>query len=168
MESRVTLLGHPVHQMLIVFPLGLLATSVIFDVIFLINREADMAIAAYWTQAAGIIGALLAAPFGSLDWLRIPAGTRAKRVGAIHGGGNLVVVALFLTSWILRSEPPDAPSAFALLLSFAGAALALVTGWLGGELVVRHGMGVHRNAGLDAPSSLHDSHQDSRRMRHQP
>jgi uncharacterized membrane protein len=168
MESRVTLLGHPVHQMLIVFPLGLLATSVVFDVIFLANREAEMAVVAYWTQAAGIVGALLAAPFGLLDWMRIPAGTRAKRVGAMHGGGNLIVVALFLVSWLLRTEPPQAPSALALLLSFSGVALAFVTGWLGGELVVRHGMGVHRNAGLDAPSSLHDPHHEARSMRHQP
>ena len=168
MESRATLLGHPVHQMLIVFPLGLLATSVIFDVIFLANREAEMAIAAYWTQAAGIIGGLIAAPFGLIDWMRIPGGTRAKRVGAVHGVGNVIVLLLFFASWLLRTAPPDAPSAFALLLSFSGAAAAFVTGWLGGELVVRHGMGVHRNAGLDAPSSLHDAHHNSRSMRHQP
>ena len=167
MESRATLLGHPIHQMLVVFPLGLLATSVIFDLVFLANREAEMAIAAYWTQAAGIVGALVAAPFGLIDWMRIPSATRAKRVGAVHGLGNGVVVLLFLASWLLRTEPPVAPSAFALLLSFSGAALAFITGWLGGELVLRHGMGVHRNAGLDAPSSLHDAHH-SRSMRHQP
>ena len=84
MESRVKLLGHPVHQMLIVFPLGLLATSVIFDLVFLANREPEMAIAAYWTQAAGLIGGLCAAPFGLLDWMRIPVHTRARRVGAVH------------------------------------------------------------------------------------
>lgn len=167
MESRVTLLGHSVHQMLIVFPLGLLATSVLFDVAFLATRMEEMAIAAYWTQAAGLIGAVLAAPFGLLDWKAIPAGTRAKRVGAMHGLGNGVVVLLFLASWLLRKEPPYAPPALALLLSFSGAALAFITGWLGGELVARHGVGVHRNAGLDAPSSLHDP-QHGTRVRHQP
>jgi uncharacterized membrane protein len=167
MESRVKLLGHPVHQMLIVFPLGLLATSVVFDLIFLANREPEMAIAAYWTQAAGLIGGLIAAPFGLLDWMRIPIDTRAKRVGAIHGIGNGIVILLFLGSWLLRNDPSHIPPAFALLLSFSGAALAFVTGWLGGELVVRHGIGVHSNAGLDAPSSLHDPHHDTR-MRHQP
>jgi uncharacterized membrane protein len=167
MESRVNLLGHPVHQMLVVFPLGLLATSVIFDLVFLANREPEMALAAYWMQAAGLIGGLVAAPFGLLDWTRIPVGTRAKRVGAVHGIGNAVVILLFLCSWLLRSDPSHMPTAFALLLSFSGVALAFVTGWLGGELVVRHGMGVHDNAGLDAPSSLHDPHQ-SARMHHQP
>ncbi len=167
MESRVKLLGHPVHQMLIVFPLGLLATSVVFDLIFLANREPEMAIAAYWTQAAGLIGGLIAAPFGLLDWMRIPTHTRARRVGAIHGIGNGIVILLFLGSWLLRNDPSHIPPAFALLLSFSGAALAFVTGWLGGELVVRHGIGVHSNAGLDAPSSLHDPHHETR-MRHQP
>jgi len=166
-ESRVKLLGHPVHQMLIVFPLGLLATSVIFDLVFLANRETEMAVAAYWTQAAGLIGGLCAAPFGLLDWMRIPVHTRARRVGAVHGIGNAIVMLLFLCSWLLRGDPSHIPPALALLLSFSGAALAFVTGWLGGELVVRHGIGVHNNAGLDAPSSLHDPRHDAR-VRHQP
>ena len=166
MESRVTLLGHSVHQMLIVFPLGLLATSVVFDLVYMTNRMEEIAIAAYWTQAAGLIGAVFAAPFGLLDWMKIPAGTRAKRVGPLHGLGNGIVVLLFLASWVLRDEPPYAPSALALLLSFSGATLAFVTGWLGGELVARHGVGVHRNAGLDAPSSLHDPHHGTH-IRHQ-
>jgi uncharacterized membrane protein len=153
--------------MLIVFPLGLLATSVIFDLVFLANRETEMAVAAYWTQAAGLIGGLCAAPFGLLDWMRIPVHTRARRVGAVHGIGNAIVMLLFLCSWLLRGDPSHIPPALALLLSFSGAALAFVTGWLGGELVVRHGIGVHNNAGLDAPSSLHDPRHDAR-VRHQP
>ena len=113
------------------------------------------------------IGALVAAPFGFLDWSRIPQGTRAKRVGAMHGIGNVGVVLLFLASWLLRDDPSGEPSAFALLLSFTGVALAFVTGWLGAELVVRHGVGVHQNASLDAPSSLHDPHHGTH-VRHQP
>ena len=112
MESRATLLGHPVHQMLIVFPLGLLATSVIFDVIFLANQDADMPIAAYWTQAAGIIGGLIAAPFGLIDWMRIPGGTRAKRVGAVHGMGNVIVKSIrssTLSKSLDRSSEPLTP-----------------------------------------------------------
>jgi uncharacterized membrane protein len=153
MKAQARLFGHPIHQMLIVFPLGLLATSVAFDVVGLITRDMTWPVVAYWTMAAGIIGALLAAPFGLIDWLGIPRGTRAHRVGAVHGGGNLVVSALFLISWLLR-DPGVEPSAGALALSFAGTALALVTAWLGGELVSRLGVGVDERAGLDAPSSL--------------
>lgn len=158
MESRAKLLGHPVHQVLVVFPLGLLSTAVIFDLIYLANSDPTMAAVAYWLVAAGLVGAVVAAPFGTRDWLAIPPGTRAKRIGALHGGGNMVVALLFLGSWLLRPEPPGAPSLLAFLLSFAGAALAMVTGWLGGELVDRLGVGISDNAGLDAPSSLDTRH----------
>lgn len=154
MQSHAKLFGHPVHQMLIVFPLGLLASAVLFDIIHLATDVPEMATVAYWLVAGGIIGGLVAAPFGTIDFLHIPNGTRAKRIGMLHGGGNLVVVLLFIGSWWLRPEPPATPSALALLLSFAGAGLALVTGWLGGELVDRLGVGVDDNANVDAPSSL--------------
>ncbi|HKG92251.1 MAG TPA: DUF2231 domain-containing protein [Gemmatimonadaceae bacterium] len=154
MEARAKLLGHPVHQILIVFPLGLLATAVIFDVIRLVSGNGYWSEIAYWMIAAGVVGGLAAAPFGTIDWTKIPAGTRAKRVGALHGVGNVLVVVLFAASWLLRRDDPRAPEALALALSFAGAGLALVTGWLGGELVDRLGVGVDEGAHLDAPSSL--------------
>lgn len=154
MQSKAQLLGHPVHQMLIVFPLGLLATGVVFDIIYLASGTRGFADVAYWLIFSGIIGGLLAAPFGLVDWLSIPNGTRAKRIGAMHGLGNAVVLVLFVLSEIMRNrDPADAPT-IAYICSFAGAALALVTGWLGGELVDRLGIGVHANAGVDAPSSL--------------
>lgn len=106
MESKVKLLGHPIHPMLIVFPLGLLATAVVFDVIYMITRNAAFATVAFWNIAAGIIGGLGAALFGLVDWLAIPAGTRAKSVGAWHGIGNVVVVGFFAISWLLRLGEP--------------------------------------------------------------
>jgi uncharacterized membrane protein len=154
MESRAKLLGHPIHPMLIVFPLGLLATAVVFDVIFLITDTLVMATVAYWMIVAGIIGGLLAAPFGLIDWLAIPEGTRAKAIGRMHGLGNVVVLLLFAGSWFLRRDVPEAPGLFAHFLSFAGAGLALVTAWLGGELVDRLGVGVYDGANLNASSSL--------------
>jgi uncharacterized membrane protein len=154
MESRAKLLGHSVHQMLIVFPLGLLATAVIFDVIYLITGRPAWTEASYHMIPAGIIGGLIAAVFGLLDWLKIPAGTRAWRVGAWHGGGNVVVVLLFAISEWIRRGAPSTPSRGALVFSFLGVLLALVTGWLGGELIDRLGVGVDAGAHLDAPSSL--------------
>ena len=154
MEARARLFGHPVHQMLVVFPLGLLATAVIFDVIGLISGGATWPIVAYWTMLAGIVGAVVAAPFGLIDFLAIPRGTRARRIGAMHGGGNAIVSLLFVGSWLLRN-PQQAPGEAALAMSFGGAALALVTGWLGGELVSRLGVGVSAAAGLNASNSLH-------------
>ncbi|MBW3575964.1 MAG: DUF2231 domain-containing protein [Actinobacteria bacterium] len=154
METRFKLLGHPVHPMLIVFPLGLLATAVIFDVLYLITANADLAVFSFWAIAAGIVGGLAAAIFGLIDWLAIPSGTRAKQVGLVHGGGNVVVVALFAVSWLLRRDQATTPEALALSLSFAGVALAAVTGWLGGELVDRHAVGIDDGAHADSPHSL--------------
>jgi uncharacterized membrane protein len=154
MESRAKLFGHPIHQMLIVFPLGLLAMAVIFDIFALALAEGYWSEIAYWMIAAGVVTGLLAAPFGLIDWLAIPAGTRAKRIGAVHGLGNVVVVLLFAVSWWMRTGAPASPGTIALVLSFAAGALALFTGWLGGELVDRLAVGVDEGAHLDAPSSL--------------
>ena len=154
MESRAKLLGHPIHQMLVVFPLGLLATALVFDVVQLVTGVAFWSVLAYWMIAAGILSGLLAAPFGLVDWLAIPSGTRAKRVGALHGGGNVVVLCLYLLSWLMRSGNPAAPEVPALALAFLGGGLAMVTGWLGGELVDRLAVGVDDGAHVDAPSSL--------------
>lgn len=159
MESRAKALGHPIHQMLIPFPFGLLATAVIFDIIYLIWGSAAFATVAFWMIIAGIIGGLLAAPFGLIDYLAIPQGTRAKSVGLVHGLGNVVVLLLFAASCWLRygaahTVVPYVPSTLALVLSFVGFALAGLTGWLGGELVDRLSVGVDDGAHLDAPSSL--------------
>ncbi len=154
MRSHARLLGHSIHQMLIVFPLGLLGTAVVFDLINLATRTEAFNVVAYWMIAAGVVGGLLAAPFGFVDWLHVPGGTRAKRVGALHGLGNVVVILLFAGSWLLRRPEAEVPP-LALALALAGVGLSLVTAWLGGELVSRLGVSVYENAGLDTPSSLH-------------
>src|SRR3954465_12132989 len=151
MESRFKLAGHAVHPMLIVFPLGLLGMAAIFDIIQLSTRNGRWSEIAFWMIGAGLITGLLAAVPGFVDWLSIPARTRAKSIGLWHGGGNVLVVILFAGSWLLRRPNPSAPDTSAYALSFAGFALALVTGWLGGELVERLGIGVDEGAHPDAP-----------------
>lgn len=154
MESRAKLFGHPIHPMLIPFPLGLLGMAVVFDLIALSTARDDLARAAHSMIAAGIITGLLAAVFGAIDWLAIPSGTRAKRIGAAHGLGNVVIVVLFAGAWLLRRGEPEDPSGRAVLIEVVGVLGALVTGWLGGELVDRLGVGVDPDAHPDAPSSL--------------
>ena len=154
MEVKAKLLGHPIHQMLVVFPLGLLATSFAFDMVFLSTKDGSFGVVSFWMIAAGIIGALAAAVFGLIDWLGIAPNTRAKALGLWHGGGNVVIVILFIASWFLRRDMPTNPGSGAITLSLLGVLLALVTGWLGGELVDRLGVGVDDGAHLNAPSSL--------------
>jgi uncharacterized membrane protein len=158
MESRAKALGHAIHPMLIPFPLGLLATAVVFDIVYLVSNGPGFAVAAAYMIGAGVIGGLLAAPFGWIDWFKIPTGTRAKSIGLLHGIGNVVVVALFAVSWVVRANNGWEPTAWALVCSFAAVVLAVGTAWMGGELVERLGVGVDDGAGIDAPSSLSHRH----------
>lgn len=157
MKAAARLLGHPVHQMLIVLPMGLFAGSIIFDVMCRVTSSSRWADVAFWTLGAGIVSGLIAAVFGAADWVSIPPSTRAKRVGLVHGMGNVLMVALFAVSFAMRVHAPTqmAPAG-AFILSLLAGAIALGTGWLGGELVNRLGVGVHEDANLDAPSSLSD------------
>jgi uncharacterized membrane protein len=154
MESRVKFAGHPVHPMLVVFPLGLLATAVIFDVIYLISGNSEWARVAYYMIGAGIIGGLAAAVFGWVDWMAIPGGTRAKRIGLWHGLLNVAVLTLFFLSWMLRRGSPELPPTGAVVAGLAAAAISIIAAWMGGELVNRLGVGVYDGAHLDSPSSL--------------
>ncbi len=154
MQSRIKVFGHAPHPMLIPFPLGLLATAVVFDLIHLFGGSDVWLQTSYRMIAAGVIAGLLAAPFGWIDWFAIPSGTRAKTIGLVHGLGNVTVVALFAISWLVRRGDVADPGTIAFVLSFAGAGVAVIAGWLGGELVERLRVGVDDEAGLDASSSL--------------
>jgi uncharacterized membrane protein len=154
MESRVKLFGHPIHPMLIPFPIGLLATAVLFNVIYYFKDVSAFSWAAFYMIAAGIIAALIAAVFGIVDFLNIPSGTRAKSIAQLHGGGNVTVVVLFAIAWLLRLPHPEDSQTLAFILELIGVGLLGFTGWLGGELVDRLGVGVDQGANLNAPSSL--------------
>jgi uncharacterized membrane protein len=155
MESRAKLLGHPVHPMLIVLPLGLFIAAVVFDALYLWRGTLTFAAVGYWNIAGGILSGLLAAVFGLIDWLAIPSGSRAKRIGLLHGGSNVVVVLAFAVVWWLRSSSVDVrPSGGVFLIELGALVLGSVAGWLGGELVDRLGVGVDDGANINAPSSL--------------
>jgi uncharacterized membrane protein len=141
--------------MLIVLPLGLFIAAVVFDALYMWRGNPTFAAVAYWNIAGVIIGGLLAAVFGLIDWFAIPSGTRAKRIGLLHGGSNVIVVGAFALVWWMRTNSVDAaPSTNLFLLKIAALLLGSVAGWLGGELVDRLGVGVDNGAHLDAPSSL--------------
>ena len=165
MESKAKFLGHPVHQQLIAFPVGLFITAVVFDIISAATGNLRWTQMAFYLIGAGILTGLTAAIFGLLDWLGIPGGTRAQRIGAIHGLGNVLVVLLFIASFFLRWPDPTVTPTLGYVLSYVGAIVLLVTGWLGGELVDRLAVGVDSGANVDAPSSLHASTPLPRRHR---
>ncbi|RLK24045.1 putative membrane protein [Micromonospora sp. M71_S20] len=155
MESRLKVLGHPVHPMLVMFPVGLLVTAVLFDLVDTVGGPEFLGEVAYWNITVGLIGGLLAAAAGTFDLLAIPPATRAKRVALTHAAANVAVILLFAAIWVVRLNA-DSRAAGGALIAIEVVALAIlgVSAWLGGELVDRLGVGVDREAGLDAPSSL--------------
>jgi uncharacterized membrane protein len=154
MESKAKIFGHAIHPMLIVFPLGLLGTAAIFDIIYLITLNRTWPAASFWMIVAGLIGGVVAALFGFIDWLNIPSGTRARTIGLYHALVNDIALILFAVGLYLRWSTPETPPTIAAVCSIVGVAFALVGGWFGGELVERLGVSVYADANLDAPNSL--------------
>jgi len=161
MGSRANLFDHPIHPMLTVFPLGLLATSVGFDVLHRVRTAGWLvddryngwwASQAYWLIATGVLGGIAAALVGYIDWRALPDDSRTKQIGKWHAVGNIVVLTLFATSWYLRRDAPHRPSSFELVLSLTGLGLVALTAWLGVDMVGRLGGG--DGGQLDAPRPL--------------
>lgn len=155
MESRVKALGHPVHPMLVMFPLGLLVTAVVFDLVDLVGGPEVLGEVAFWNITVGLAVGLLAAAAGLIDFLAIPGGTRAKRVGTMHGLLNAALIVIFAIVWLVRlgADGRDAGTGL-FVVELIALGVGGVSAWFGGELVDRLGVGVDENANLDAPSSL--------------
>jgi len=155
MESRAKVLGHPIHPMLIVLPLGLFISAVVFDAIYLWRGSAPISTVGYWNIAAGIIGGLLAAVFGLIDWLAIPSGPRAKRIGVLHALSNVAAILCFaFVFWMRYSSGQLETTTRLFAIEVVALLVGAVGGWLGGELVDRLGVGVDTGANLDAPNSM--------------
>ena len=155
MESRMKVLGHPIHPMLIVLPLGLFIGAVVFDAIYLWRGSSTIATVGYWNIAGGIVGGLLAAVFGLIDWLAIPAGTRAKRIGLWHAFSNVLAILGFaLVFWMRYSSGQLATTTGLFTIEVVALLFGAMGGWLGGELVDRLGVGVDNGANLNAPNSI--------------
>ena len=140
MISRASVAGHPLHPMLVPLPIGLWIFSLVCDVVFFVKGTGIWSTLALYTMAGGIIGALLAALPGLYDLYHLRH-SQAKTIGLWHMGINLSLVTLYVLNflWRLNAEPV-AKGPFVLSI-LAVIALA-VSGWLGGEMVYAHGVGV--------------------------
>lgn len=142
MSLRV--LGHPVHTALVHFPIGLCCTTVVWDAAWLGSGDGIWWRVAYYTLAAGLVSSVPAAFTGFADYIALredhPAVTTATRHLLATGSG----MGFFLISLLLRADggsPEEAISWLAPALALVGAGLFGIGGWLGGELVLRHGVG---------------------------
>ncbi|HET7011546.1 MAG TPA: DUF2231 domain-containing protein [Anaerolineales bacterium] len=139
--SRAAIRGHPLHPALVPFPIAFLVGALLSDVAFWQTADPFWARASLWLVGAGLVGGVLAASLGLIDFLSI---RRARGFdGWVHFLGNTAVLTLALISFLLRRpDPPAAVLPWGIVLSLLSAGLLTVTGWLGGELAYRHGIGV--------------------------
>jgi uncharacterized membrane protein len=141
MHTPASFKGHPLHPMLIAFPVGLWGFSLVADLIHYWGLGGPTwSVVAYYTLAAGIVGALVAAVPGLIDLLSIQ-NAKAKRIGLAHMAINLLVVGLYVANFLLRrAEGYD--NTLGIAMSAAAVALLSVSAWLGGELVYVYGVAV--------------------------
>src|SRR5262245_20572934 len=144
MTSPASIREHPIHPMLIVFPIALWIFSLACDVCYYAgSRNEFWKSAAFYSIAGGIIGAVLAAVPGFINYLSI-TNRETKKIATTHMTLNLVVVALFLFNLGIRYNynPATSPEMFGVVLSVVAIALMAVSGWLGGSLVYVHHVGI--------------------------
>ena len=148
MQSRATIAGHPIHPMLIPFPLALWVTSFVVDILFYFLRHPTLLVISKFMLAAGCLGALAAAIAGFIDWLAIQNGD-VKKTANWHARLNVIALVVFAISFFLRlgsySEWVGRKLTIPFLLSLVGVILITISGWLGGELVFRYGIGQTRD-----------------------
>lgn len=152
-ESTAKIAGHPIHPMLVPFPIAFLAATLFADVAYWVTAGPGWATAATWLLGAAIVMAALAAVAGLTDFLgseRIRAMSDAWQ----HMIGNVVAVVLAIVSFGIRLTygPEAVILPWGLLLSLAIVLILLFTGWKGGEMVYRHGVGVEPEAPMVPPA----------------
>ena len=148
MRSKASISGHPIHPMLIPFPLALWTTSFVVDILFYFLRHPTLLVIAKFMLAAGCIGAIAAAVPGIVDWLAIKDGD-AKKVANWHARLNIAALVVFAISFFLRlgsySDLVGRKLTIPFLLSLVGVIMIAISGWLGGELAFRYGIGQVRD-----------------------
>jgi uncharacterized membrane protein len=147
MGSPASINGHPIHPMLIPFPIALWFFSLIADLIYLWRgNPAWRDWVAFYALLAGIIGAVAAAIFGIIDWLAIKD-REVKKVANWHARLNVIALLIFAASFYLRttngSQMVGDNYTIPLVLSIIGVILITISGYLGGELVFKHGVAVN-------------------------
>jgi len=145
---------HPIHPMLVPLPIGLWVFSLITDIIYRASGNEVWASVAYYAMAGGIIGSLLAALPGLVDFLALkPSGV--KKIALWHMAINLSATILFCINLYLRTGVPGASTPF--ILSIIGVLSIFVSGWLGGQMVYVHGLGVDEDV-VCAPHDVGGAH----------
>lgn len=140
LRSTFAINGHPLHPMVVPIPIALFVAALITDLLFVVDGSAGWAEASRWLLGGGLVGALLAAVGGFIDFAANSA-IRELRDAWMHLFANLTLVLIEGVNLILRLPDRTVAGSFGLALSIAGVLVLLFSGWKGGELVFRHGVG---------------------------
>lgn len=144
MQGKATIAGHPIHPMLVALPIGFFVGALVCDIILAFTHNP------FWPQVSvvligfGIVGALLAALFGFVDYFTAPMPDDAKATATRHMVLNLLAVVIFAVAFWLRSG--DNASTTGIVLTVVGVLVLAVSGWLGGHLSYHYGVGAERTA----------------------
>ncbi len=149
--STVAVAGHPIHPILVQFPIAFLVGATLADVVFWFNRDSFWALGAYWLILGGLVGGLAAAATGLMDFFRIER-VRKRTAGWAHLILNVIALGLTLVNLLIRwNHPVSAVLPWGLVISLIVATGLGLSGWYGGELVYRHKISVIGNGSRSEP-----------------
>lgn len=140
--STVQIFGHPIHPIIVIFPVAFLSAVAGTDLAYWLVGGEFWAEASFWLIGAGLVSAIAAAITGMADFIRIPR-ARQRRAGWAHMGLNVGVLGLTMVNFGLRfGRMESAIVPLGLILSLVVSGLLLASGWYGGELMFRHKVGI--------------------------
>jgi len=146
-HSTAKIGGHPIHPMLIPFPIVCFIGTLVTDIVYSRNHDAGWATASHWLLIIGLVMAALAAVAGLTDFL---GDERIRSLGDAlkHMIANVTAVVLELVNLILRLKNDDFIASTGVYISVVVVLILLYSGWKGGDLVYRHGIGVHDRSNI--------------------
>ncbi|MDX2229575.1 MAG: DUF2231 domain-containing protein [Leptolyngbyaceae cyanobacterium bins.349] len=140
--STVAIAGHPLHPLIVTFPIAFLTGVLGTDLGYWLTQDPFWARASVWLLGAGLLTGLVAAATGMSDFLKIDR-VKKHSAGWIHAVGNIAGLFLSLINWVQRlGDPAAAVLPLGIILSTVVAVLLAVTGWYGAELIYRHKVAV--------------------------
>ena len=140
LQSTAAIKGHPIHPLLVPIPIAAFIGALVTDILFVADGSDSWAVASQWLLGAGLVGALLAALAGFTDFAG-NARIREFRDAWLHLFANLTLVIVETVNLLVRLSDAGRAGTLGIALSAIAVLLLLFSGWKGGELVFRHGVG---------------------------
>lgn len=145
MASPASIGKHPIHPMLVAFPIGLWVFSLVADIIYIAGGEPTWSIVAFYTMIGGTIGGVMAAVPGFVDYFSI-TNSRVQKIATLHLVLNASIITLYVVDILQRARGADI-AGLPIILSVVANILLVISGWLGGHMVYVHGVAVEPQTG---------------------